>query len=775
MINEELNQKIDIAYQLIEERIEQQKWIYENQNIHIRRVSFEDVSLDDILTSILLPLIPELIEKYPTLELKYKWKSYKIYIGTLCEIVKNGLVNGGILKTMESRIGVFDRNHHYAILKDALLFERIKVINKPKKYEETIINEAGIPRGYHKKCIELFKLYWKWLHNYDAKERETFLRHFLSSEPLDKVYIIDHSDLQRLNDLRQEMNAFTEKVIKTCLKFEKVFTAIDLYPEAILEANIDIVAAQISSIVGFDIFTVIRSSAVKQYILEYARKVSFKKFVHIKKNLPDNEDIILPNGNKKKNCEYAYSNFIGGIHYIRGNAYEVSYPIALSIEDYYTIELQKPLSYGNSIIYTSDEPIEAEVDGYERPFRTFYDTNKGLLYVYYERISPGSFVYLDGVPIQLLSPFSHKTYICKYWDNQERHYKLALCIDNIKYASNKNIMRRVTIACNGIEILQGQTNSNGAYRLNDKLIPLDELSFNDVLKLEFYVNNELVDTWTTEVYDFYIWGKQSGYRIYSEIDLSKWYGSSTIIVFSKEEIRNTSFPLNHLYTEQGYHVYEGIFDKANDEIILDGNIIPIKKPSQPFIELLSEYNIYSDKICIIEEETLAISIHNIDKNNNNLIIQIEHDNKIQSYNLLNLSEQDLLNVFALLPSDGESVNYVGGWSLILYNDGQRISDLYVTVLPSITILSTKLFYAEGEDIFVDVCASANCFELEGDFVATKRIQIGTAKVEMSGNLVHISPIEFDCFIDKCDVIKIIIRAKNLGDTNERYRNKFMDR
>ena len=83
MINEELNQKIDIAYQLIEERIEQQKWIYENQNIHIRRVSFEDVSLDDILTSILLPLIPELIEKYPTLELKYKWKSYKIYIKCL--------------------------------------------------------------------------------------------------------------------------------------------------------------------------------------------------------------------------------------------------------------------------------------------------------------------------------------------------------------------------------------------------------------------------------------------------------------------------------------------------------------------------------------------------------------------------------------------------------------------------------------------------------------------------------------------------------------------
>ena len=749
----ELNQSVDNAYQLIEDRINLQKQRYEEKNIRVKRISFEDVSLEDILESVLLPLLPELIEKYASLELKYRWKCYRVYIGTLCEIVKNGLVNGGILKTMDARIGVFDRNHHYALLKDALEFEGIEIIDKHRKYEETIINEAGIPRGYHKKCIEFFRLYWKWLHNFDSSERESFLRSYLNFEPLTKVYIIDHTDLQRLNALRQDTQSFSEKVIKTCQKFERVFTAIDSYPEAISEANIETVAAEISSIVGFDIFSVVRSSAVKQYILDYARKVSFAKFDHIKKNLPDSENIVLPNGKVRKNNEYSLPGFIGGIHRLRGNAYEVSFPIALSIEDYYSLDLQKPLIYGNSIVYTSDEPIEAEVDGFARPHRTFYDAYKGVLYVFYERIAPGSYVYLDGIPVQEFAPFSRKTYICKYWDSQEKHYKLAFCIDYLKYASSNNSMRKVSLSCKGVEIIHGQTNSNGSYRLIDKLIPLEDIFSNDGIQLEFTVNNERIESWRIEVSDFYMWGKQSGLRVYSEIDLSKWYGPSSVIVFSKEEIYDASFPLEHLYDEQGYHVYEGVFDKTADAIVLLGKRIAINKPTQSFIELLSDYDIYSEKICVSENVTLAIKVHNLDKNDNTQILQIEHDNEVRSYNLLNLSESDLENVYALLPLSGEKLNYVGGWSFTLYKNDQRISELYVEVLPKITIRSSKAYYAEGEEVTVEVCASGDCFEQEGDYVDSKKLQIGTASVAMTGNLVHPKPIDFDCYFDKCGVVK----------------------
>ena len=756
----ELCQGIEKAYQLIENRINQQKQNYEEKNIYVKRITFEDVSLEDVLESTLLPLIPELIEKYSGLDLKYKWKSYRVYIGTLCEIVKNGLVNGGILRTMDARIGGFDRNHHYRLLKDALRYEGIEIIDKPRRYEETIINEAGIPRGYHKKCIEIFKIYWKWLHNFAAPERELFLRDYLNFEPLSKVYIIDHSDLQRLNALRQDTNSFSEKVIKTCLRFERVFTAIDSYPEEISEENIEAVASEISSNVGFDIFSVVKSTAVKEYILDYARKVSFTKFAHIKMNLPDGEDIVLPNGKVRKNSKYLLPSFMGGIHRIRGNPYEVSYPNGLSVDDYYLLELQKPLIYGNAVIYTSDEPIEAEVDGYEKPHRTFCDDNRGLLYVFYERISPGSFVYLDGVPVQVYAPFSKKTYVCKYWDNKNGHYKLALCIDSLKYASSSNAMRKISLKCNGVEIIHGQTNSNGAYRLIDKLIPLEDVYKNDDIYLEFSVNDEEVESWTTEVSDFYIWGKQSGLRIYSEIDLSKWHGSSSVIVFSKNEINDASFHLEHVYDEQGYHVYEGAFDKAADVISISEKRISIIKPTRSFIELISEYDIYSEKICVSEEDSLAIKVHNLDRNNYNQILQIEHNNEVRSYNLFNLSESDLENVYALLPMVGEKIDYVGGWSFILFANDQRISDLYVEVLPTISIRSSKPYYLDGEEVVIEVCTTAKCFEQEGDYVDSKRLQIGTASVAITGSLVHSKTIEFDCYIDKCDVVKRLVFAPN---------------
>ena len=752
MTRVELNKAIDKAYELIEARIDLQKKRYEEKNISVKRISFEDVSLDDILENVLLPLLPELIDKYSGLELNYRFKSYRVYIGTLCEIVKNGLVNGGILKTMDARIGDFDRNHHYALIKDALRFEGIEIIEKHRKYEETIINEAGIPHGYHKKCLELFKLYWKWLHNYDVSERESFLRSYLNFETFDKVYIIDPADLQRLDELRQETQSFSEKVIKTCLKFERVFTAIDAYPEAISGENIEEVAEIISSNVGFDFFSVVRSSAVKQYILDYARKVSFTKFAHIKMNLPDSEAIILPNGKTRKNNEYLFPNILGGIHRIRGNAYEVSFPIALSVEDYYRIDLQTPLIYGNSIVYTSDEPIEAEIDGYERRYRTFCDPRLGILYVFYERIAPGTSVYIDGNPIRTLDPFSVKTYICKYWDVREKHYKLALCINSLKYASSKDSMRRVSLTCNGVEIIHGQTNRNGFFRISDKLFPLEEVGLSGNLRFEFFVNSLVVQQWITEVSDFYIWGKKNGLRIYEEIDLSRWHGSSSVIVFSKEKVNNASFVLDFVYSEQGYYVYEGEFNKESDEIYILDKKITINKPNKSYIELISEYDINSEKICVDENVILAIKVHNLDENDNTQILQIEHDNEIKSYNLRNLSVSDLENVCALLPLRGKKYSYVGGWNIILFKNNQRISDLEVMVLPQISITSTKAYYEEGEEVIVDVCASADCFEQEGEYVNTKRMRIGNAKVVIDGNLVRPHPIEFDCFIDKCNVV-----------------------
>ena len=773
----ELIQRVDEAYQLIETRIDSQKLFYESRNIRYKRISFEDISLEDVLESKLLPLLKPLMDYYAYLPLEQRRKSYRIYIGTLCEIVKNGLVNGGILLTMEARIGVFDRNHHYAILKSALYYEGINVIERHRKYEETIINEAGIPRGYHKKCIEFFQLYWKWLHNYDALEREEFLTKYLHSDPLDKVYIIDPNDRARMALLRQETNSFSEKVIKTCLKFDAVFTAIDSYPGTITINNIDSVSADISAKVGFDIFTVVKSSSVRQYILEYARKVSFLKFSRLMMSLPDNEEIILPNGKRRKNREYSFSHLIGGVHYIRGNAYEVSFPTSLALDDYYRQELQKPVLYGNAVIYTSDEPIMAEIDGIEHPCRTFYHSYYGLRYVFYERVAPASFVYLDGVPLDITDPFSQKSYICKYWDTETRHYRLALCIDSLKCVNASASMMGVSLLCNGTEIVRGQTNRNGAFRLTDKVIPLPDELPSETLILEISIGGHVSPEWTVEVLDFYIWAKQSGVRIRNEIDLSKWFGDTSVILFSKEPVKDSSFSIEYLYRDQGYYVYEGRFDRASEALYVAGTLFPIKAPTLSFIELLTDYEIIAGKICIGEHDKLSIKVHNFDCTNETQILLVEHNNTVRSYNLLQLLPEDLENVCALVPVDANSnMSNIGEWNFILFKDGHRINELSVVILPSITIQPTKKIYLEGETVSVEVRASANCFEQEGEYVNAKQITIGNAQIGMTGNLVHTISLEFDCYIDKCETPMHLSYSPNTWGIRmmELKENKWLD-
>lgn len=754
MTTQELENRLDEAFNIIEERIAMQQQIYDEKGITYSRISFEDISLDDILESHLLPLLQDLINQYPLLPIQDRYKCYRVYIGSLCEIVKNGLVNRGILKTMDARIGIFDRNRHYSLLKDALRFEGIEVIDKPRHFEETIINEAGIPRGYHSKCIEFFKIYWKWLHNYDAAERESYLRGFLNKTPTDRIYIIDGNDYRRMIILREEISSFSEKVIKTCLKLDMVFTAIDSYPEVITYENVEAVAADISSKIGFDIFSVVRSDAVRQYILEYAKQVSFTKFVRIKQGLPDGETILLPTGKKLRNCDYKFNRILGGRHYIRGNAYEVSFPNSFSVEDYFSLDLQKPLIYGNSVIYVSDEPICAEIDGYEKTARTFINRNKETRYVFYERISPASFVYLDGIPLQQIEPFSKKTYICKYWDAEIGHYRLALCIDMLKYANTSDSMRSVSFRCNGTEMIRGQTNRYGSYRISDRLFTLDEMILSPSIVQEFFVNEKRISKWTNEVSDLYLLAKQTGTRIYDEINLAKWFGPPIILLFSKEMIRDTSFPVQHLYDEQGYHVYEGIFDRSADRVIIQGQSIPIRRPTQSFIELQTPYSVYTEKMCVNDQDRLSLRIHNFDYNDTSQILLIEHDNERHSYNLLQLSERDLENVCSLLPGSGEgTTNHIGQWTFILYKNNRRVDELSVEILPKINIISQKAYYSEGEEVEIELLSSAKCFEQEGEYVNRKQLSIGKAAIGMKGNYVYTIPLQFDCLIDKCDVIQ----------------------
>ena len=755
----ELLQSIDLAYSIISDRLEKAKNSFQQLDHIIDRVHYEDVSLDDILDATLLPLLPDLIDRYASIPLQYRIKAYRVYVASLCELVKNGLVNGGILKTMDARMGVvFDRNHHYDLLQKALKYEGIQVFeNKHRKYEETIINEAGIPRNYHTVCLEIFTLYWKWLRNFDFAERKAFLIDYFDDRVLNKIYIVDRNDSVRFAWLKEETKSFSQKVIKTCIKLDAVFSAIDNYSNTIAEENINVAAVEISSIVGFNIFSIVRSSQIRDYILNYAKQVSFLRFERILSSMPGSEEIELPNGTKKRISDYHRSNFIGGRHLIRNNAYEVSFPISLSIEELFALPVQNIRMIGNAVLYTSNEPIIAEIDGVEKPFRTFVNLKHNYRYIFYERIAAGSFAYIDGTPVNIFNPFSRKSYIGKYWDQESHKYKLGLYIASIRFADEKETMRPVAIVCNGKTYISNSTNHNGSFRIQDKLCILENDAFLQNLQLSFQVDDKIIDAWEIVPEDMYFWNMQTGVRIYDKIDLSTWFGPPLGLVFSKKPLRNCSVEYSFQYLSNGYYVYILNLDFSQSNCSINDRVFMIEKLETPYLTLKCKMDVISGEYCIEERDPISIDVLNYTIDINDCYLLIEHDMSVASYNLKNLSSEDYHDVSRLIENSvstgGVDLGKAGKWKLTLIQNGKRINELNVVVVPYLIISSIKPYYSEGENVMVSIATRSACFEEDGEYSRSKEQTIGQASITMDGNHVGAGLIEFDCYIDKCGITK----------------------
>lgn len=771
--------KIDQAYAIISERIAARRAEYIQSGILSNRISYEDISLEYIMETLLLPLLPELIDSYLAFSYQYKRKVYRIYVATLCELVKNGLVNGGILKTMESRMGTtFDRNHHYDLLNWALSCEGIPLLvkNGRRQYEETIINEAGIPRNYHKTCLEIFTIYWKWLRNYEFAERKNFLECYFEDRPVDKNYIVDQAEASTLTILKAETKNFSHKIIETCIKLDRTFSAIDSYSNNITEDNLDEVAKEISALVGFNIFSVVRSESIKKYILAYAKRVSFKKFERFLDGMASNEEIILPNGCKRKIAEYPQHSYLGGRHIVRGNAYDVSYPISFSVNEFFDIPVQKIQMLGNAVLYTSDEPIDVEVDGIEKTARLFLNDRHECLYVFYERIAPASFAYIDGVPVEVTRPFSKKTYIGKFWDFDVQQYQLGLMISEICYADRKKAMKPVAVICNDTPLISASTNSNGAFRVQDKIYRLQDRSLNQDISLSFIVDEKSIESWSVHAESFYFWNKQTGIRIHDKIEVSDWNGPAIGLCFSRNSINHCSAEYKYLYSTQGYNVYEININFSAKTLEINEYIFPIIQSEHPYLSLNNQIDVISGEYCIEEREPLSISILNYQAASNDCYLLIEHDMAFSSYNLRNIGPEDLRDITCLV--NGQGINgkqydgKSGKWRLSIVQNNRCISELNVVVIPYLMIRMDKAYYSEGENITVSMATKTPCFESGGEYVSCKEINIGSAAIEMKGNHVGAKPIEFDCYIDKCGITKHLrvfpyvwgLRCKDL-DTN----------
>ena len=132
---------------------------------------------------------------------------------------------------------------------------------------------------------------------------------------------------------------------------------------------------------------------------------------------------------------------------------------------------------------------------------------------------------------------------------------------------------------------------------------------------------------------------------------------------------------------------------------------------------------------------------------------IEHESDYVSYNYSNLPPRALHDLRMLIPRMHNSVSDTGKWIASLFDNGIKRNRIQITVLPKLTLETTKPIYKEGEPVSATIKATDACFELEGMYVDKKQVELGEAGIINAGGFVFSEQIEFECFIDRCSVFE----------------------
>jgi hypothetical protein len=768
--NAEFNDNLEHAYSLIVERKAERREQLYNYGYYIDRVSFEEIDLDDIFLKLLVPLIPNMLTKYGRADSATKVKMRKVYLAAMCEVAKGGFPRGGILVTIDEYIGkVFNRNQHYQILKDSFEHEGIEayVKNGRTLYEETIINESGIPRRFHRKAFRFFMTYWKWLKPCPDDERRIFLNELIEDGSQSGVYIYDQYDWNILSSCLRDMHDFKEKLRKTCEKLEKTLLAIDDYPEPIDSETFEIACYEISSKLGFNILTIIRADYIQKMLFDYATKVSFSKFAKIVQNVNPSEQIKLPNGTSRHASTYSVRNFLGGTHRIQHREYEVSYPVGLSLNEIFSLPCDSIYKLGQYIIYKSLDLFEVDIDGHLQLVREFImDAN--TQYVFAGRIPSASYAYIDGIPIQGEKTYkiSESTGVRKFWDRDEKCNILAFYVGEVKIADKKFAMKSADVSV-GDKIFSKSTNSNGYVSFKEKWIDLTDIPDLNNFVLTVALDNSVIIEQAYELENLYIFSLRSGRRIFNKADMLDLWGDARVVIFTKGPI-TTDLKITEAKPFLEYTVYIGHFEFNSAQFFVNEQTVSIWTPKYPYISLKGELHQQADTFCMDYDQSLVISLSNV-KDLREVILEISHDKEVTQINASTLSSAENIEVFSLV---SEQVDIVGVWTLSLYVNQRKCDEKKIAVLAEIYAHAQHDIYLEGEDVFVDIIANSACFDVDETRSSEISVHGGIAKLQMIGNLVSSEIIEVDVYNAKCDIYQsTVLRPYVWGVRNLLYSSQ----
>lgn len=747
---------IDEAYTIIVTREEAQRKQNAEKGFFKSRVSFEDIDLDDIFYTKLVSLILPMQYYYKLGTREFQFKVYKVYVATLCEMAKNGFTQGGINKTIDEYVGTsFDRNRHYDLLLKALQSQKIKIrYEYGHHYEETIIYEAGIPKNLHTQALTLFEIYWKWLKGIDTSERHRFLREFLQDKPLSSIFILDPRDYTRIKNIREAMNTYKAKLYKTCIRLEDVISAIDSYPDQITFENIHQVCTKISEDLGRNIFTIIRTQDIQNFYLKYARRVSFTKFQTIINGLSDYECITLPDNRKLTKTVYNANNFVCGIHYIKGNEFEVSYPIGLTLDEILALDRNKLLWQDKRIIYISSCPFEVEIDGFNKRVRELYHGGEEL-YIYAGTIPAASTAYIDGIRVFSDQDILLSAYIRKYWNSEEHKNQLCIYIKEFKCSNIKYAHENIQVKC-GEHIISRFSNSNGFIGFHNKTIVLKD---NCPDRIDVMVKGDVIFSKELFFEDLLLYGLQYGIPVYDKIDFTQWHGDNRIVIYSKEELYSLEGVLVELQgIELTYFVYTGKVDFSLDSFKINNKTFRIENGTRPYLTLSSNYSVNNEVICYSDIEQVLFRVINVSSEaSKNCLLRITHNGYYKDFPLVDINSNDI----SLYKIWGEGIELTGKWNLELFAEQKRVSQIYLAVLSKFRIKYDKQVHLESSKFPITILSDSKCFDVDGEFADQIELTITAGKIEHIGNFISAQEIDLEVYNAICGVYQSILIRPNI--------------
>lgn len=744
-----LVKRIEELYKMISEIERDTKLVFASSDFFSeKRLSQEDYDFSYIYENLIEILLP-MLDLYPIiLRSRYKVMAEKVYYVAICEMIKQDY-NRGMLITYRTVTGAEDinTNRYYDLLQrvsDSQGLE-IKKVSGRRQFEESYILETGIPRNLTKYVIKMFRIYWRYFRNNPLDERLSVIHEYLRGNDLMDEYILDCNDAVLFESYRDYLKDFPEKAIGVFDKLDVIFRSLDKYAGEITNDNQQNISNEISKEVGFDISKVLRDSELTKIYFAYLKQVPVNKFRKLLRNLPMQENVIIPDGSQKTVSRLIVSKIICGVYQIRGNKYFVVIDPNISLDDMLGYYCDRVIALANDYYcYVSRNNFYVECNGVEVSTRMMIYKAQ-TRYMWFGKLQPASSVVVDGHSIMSSEMFKHSAKINKYFDYGKKESRLQLAIGNVKVNNPQRPYGKLLYSVNGGEKkLLAVGNAKGIYYRENIH---EDIASEVFCFVEYWINDDKIFEDELLLKKIYVFDKWNGTEYLPRINNDKHSG--TLLIFSREVVSfdEETVLVERTYLDGDYYVYELRIKCSIRELIIGENIYIFERANKPTVFIKSENG----------DVTLFDSVDDILIKTVNLCkeiayrISIENTEGCWTENVEN-GEFEVTDFI----QDKEKL-VTGKWSISLWEKQKKIDSVEFNLIPKLDIESEMKAVLEGKDVVVKIKASEKCFISEvGDYDHCTNINLGPAVIDEIDNELKAREIEYYVYLDSIGISRRIL-------------------